>query len=210
MTAPMETWPLQRGDTLSNHDWFPFFGHRFLSSGFVAQAVIEGRRADLGTALILWAEAMRQDPAGTLPDCDVQLAALARFATVADWRAVRAGVLHGWVSVRVEDARCGPDEIRLGHPRMLQGVVEQMHRRKVGRDNAREAGRLAVRKSRIIKKMEEMGLPDYLRADRDGLRRLAEWFEETGAYVTAENLRGALAEVLQWSGDVVPLRRGER
>ncbi|MBY5974998.1 hypothetical protein KUV28_21800, partial [Ferrimonas balearica] len=39
-----------RGDTLSNHDWFPMYGHRFLGSSFVRKAVMQRRRADIGTA----------------------------------------------------------------------------------------------------------------------------------------------------------------
>lgn len=72
-------YPLAWGEMLATHEWIEFHLHRFLTSRMLAYALAEGRRADVATALILWSEAFRQDPAGTLPDDDVQLAALARY-----------------------------------------------------------------------------------------------------------------------------------
>ncbi|CUH68666.1 hypothetical protein TG4357_03727 [Thalassovita gelatinovora] len=205
-----DMWPLRRGDTLSNHDWFPFYTHRFLSSRFLAAAVMEKRRGDIGTAVILWSESMRQDPAGTLPDCDVELASLARFATVEDWQAVKAGVMHGWVPVLVEDDRSGDVITRLGHPGFMQGIVEEMHKRKRGRDGAREAARLAVRKSRIRKKMADLNIQDHIIKDDRAVGMLAEHFEHSDLYVTPDNLRAAMTEVLGYTGEVAhfPNRRG--
>ena len=91
---------------------------------------MEGRRADVGTAVMLWTESLAEDPAGTLPDCDLELASLARFATIADWLEVKDGVLYGWERVEVEDAATGEVETRLGHPGFILGVVEEMAKRK--------------------------------------------------------------------------------
>lgn len=195
-------WPLKRGETLSNHDWFPFYGHRFLASEFVAGAIMEGRRGDVGTAVLLWSESMRQDPAGTLPTTDIALASLARFASIESWMEVKDGVMHGWVPVEVEDERSGETITRLGHPGFMQGVVEGMHKRKKSRDGAREAGRLAVRKSRIRKKMAEMQYEKHLIADDRVVSALAEYFELSELYITPDNLRGAMIEVLGYTGEV--------
>lgn len=201
---PVDPWPLEVGDTLSNHDWFPFYGHRFLSSKFVLSSVMNDRRADIGTAVILWAEAMRQDPGGTLPDCDLELAALARFSSVAAWAEVRETVLHGWRPVLVRDPRTGETFTRLGHIGFMQGVVEEMQSRKRARDGAREAGRLAVKKSRIRKKLGDMRLPDYLIKDDAAIEALADHFDKSDQYITPDNLRGALVAVLGWQGQVAP------
>lgn len=207
-----DMWPLQRGDTLSNHDWFPFFGHRFLASKFLAMAVMEKRRGDLGTAVILWSEAMRQDPAGTLPESDIELATLGRFGSVDEWRAVREGVMYGWVPVLVEDARTGEVATRLGHPGFLQQVVEEMFKRKRGRDGAREAARLAVRKSRIRKKMTDLRIQEHVINDDRVIHSLAEYFEHSDLYVTPDNLRAAMTEVIGYTGEVThfPQRKGGR
>lgn len=205
-----DMWPLKRGDTLSNHDWFPFYGHRFLSSRFLAAAVMEKRRGDIGTAVILWSESMRQDPAGTLPDCDIELASLARFATIEDWQAVRPGVMHGWVPVLVEDDRSGDVITRLGHPSFMQGVVEEMHKRKRGRDGAREAAKVAVRKSRIRAKMREMNVQDHIIKDDRAVALLAEHFGHSDLFITPDNVRAAMVEVLGFTGEVArfPTRQG--
>jgi hypothetical protein len=203
-------WPLKRGDTLSNHDWFPFFGHRFLASKFVALAVMEGRRADLGTAVILWSEAMRQDPAGTLPDCDIELATLARFGSVGEWQAERVGVMRGWVSVSVEDDRTGEVTTRLGHPGFLQGIVEEMFKRKRGRDGAREAARLATRKSRIRKKMADLNIEENIIKDDRVIHVLAEFFESSDLYMTPDNLRIAMTECIGYTGEVAHFPQSKR
>ncbi|WP_245597424.1 hypothetical protein [Leisingera caerulea] len=200
-----DTWPLQRGETLSSHDWFPFFGHKFLSSRFLSKSVMTGRRADIGTALILWAEAMRQDPAGTLPVDDLELADMARFRSLGEWQEVRASVLHGWVEVHVEDPRTHEVEVRLGHPGLIEEIVQDMYKRKRGRDAAREAGRLALKKHKIRKKMGEMGVPEHIIKDDRAITALAEHFEHSELYITPDNVRAAMVEVLGYTGDVTPI-----
>ena len=197
-----DVWPLRRGDTLANHDWFPFHSHRFLASSFVTTALMEQRRGDIGTAVILWSESMRQDPAGTLPDCDIELASLARFSTVGDWLAVKDGVMRGWVTVLVEDGRLGQTIKRLGHPSFMQGVVEQMHKRKRGRDQARVAQGLAVKKSRIRKKMLELRIGEHVVSDDRAVSALADYFKSSDLYITPDNVRTAMIEVLGFSGEV--------
>ncbi|MBY6138541.1 hypothetical protein KUV26_03755 [Leisingera daeponensis] len=200
-----DTWPLQRGETLSSHDWFPFFGHKFLSSRFLSKSVMTGRRADIGTALILWAEAMRQDPAGTLPVDDLELADMARFRSLGEWQEVRESVLHGWETVLVEDPRTGECEERLGHPGLIEEIVQDMYKRKRGRDAAREAGRLALKKHKIRKKMHEMGVPEHIIKDDRAITALAEHFEHSELYITPDNVRAAMIEVLGYTGDVTPI-----
>jgi len=195
-------WPLKRGETLSNHDWWPFYGHSFLGSDFLGRAVMEGRRGDIGTALILWSEAMRQDPAGTLPQSDISLAMLARFSSVDDWRRVRENVLHGWVVVHVEDDRATEPVPRLGNPGLMMEIVMNMNKRRKGRDGARAAAAVSVRKSRIRKKMEDLKVAKSIRDNPDILQRLAEYFEHSDLYITHDNVRRAMADVIGYSGDV--------
>jgi hypothetical protein len=98
-------YPVRKGETLANNDWVEFHVHRFLGSSFVAHSLRNGRREDIATAIFLWSECYRQDPAGTLPDDDVELAQLARYGTdVEAWLEVRASVLHGWEPCLIERA----------------------------------------------------------------------------------------------------------
>ncbi|WP_375698615.1 hypothetical protein [Pseudophaeobacter sp. TrK17] len=202
---PADVWPLRRGDTLSSHDWFPFFTHRFLGSRFLSRCVMTGRREDIGSAMILWAESMRQDPAGTLPPDDIDLADLARFRSIEDWQQARTNVLYGWVSVLVEDARTGEFETRLGHPGMLEEIVQDMHKRKRGRDAARVAGRSALKKHKIRTKMRDMGVQEHIIKDDRAITALAEHFEHSELYITPDNVRAAMAEVLGYTGEVTPI-----
>lgn len=197
-----DMWPLRRGDTLSNHDWFPMYGHRFLGSSFVRKAVMQKRRGDIGTAIILWTEAMREDPAGTLPLDDEELASLAQFGSVEEWLEVKEGVLHGWEVVLVEDDRAVEPGRRLGHPGFMQGVVEEMHKRKVSRDAGRAARNLSVKKSRIKTKMQELQVASHIVENGAILHALAEFFDQSDLHITHDNVRVAMAEVVGFTGEV--------
>ena len=208
-SAP-DLWPLKAGDTLTNHDWFPFAGHEFLGSHFVSRSTMTGHREDIGTRMILWCEAIRQNPAGTLPTDDIDLAFLAKFKTVDDWLAVRERVLFDWVEVLVEDERSGKTYVRLGHADQMEELVKDMHRRKAGRDAAREAGNLALKRHKIRKKMEVSGVPQHIIDDDQAINVLAKYFDESGLYITPENVRTVMIELLGYTGEVVPISAGRR
>ncbi|NVK56672.1 MAG: hypothetical protein HWE26_13760 [Alteromonadaceae bacterium] len=202
-----DLWPLAVGETLSNHDWFPLYGHRLLGSSFVMRATMAGRHDVIGAAVILWAEAMRQDPAGTLPDDDLQLASLARFRSVEEWQERRADVLRGFVPVAVEDGRNGRTITRLGHP-VLEEICFDMLKRKKTRDASRANGQAAVRRSRLKKKMLEVGAPEHMVADDRVVGELLRHFEMSDLYMTPDNVRQAMRDLFGYgvAGGVVPMR----
>lgn len=190
LAATIWFYPLRRGETLSGHDWMPFYINRFLASRFVAHALAENRRADVCNAMLLWCEAMKQDPAGTLPDDDVELARLAGFGPdVAGWKAARAGALYGWEPVEIEDAT-ERDGRRLGHPVIAQ-ICSDMFKRKVGREKGREAGRRAVLKSRVKKQMVLMGQTRMAETEAV-LDAVVEHLDSNGLFVTRDNVRLAM------------------
>lgn len=192
---PDWTYPLNYGDRLSNHDWVPLYVNRLLTSDFVAYACAEGRRGDLGTAIILWAESFKQDPAGTLPDDDVQLAMIARFgADIEGWRRARAGAMHGWVPVSIDNAE-EDDKPRLGHM-VIAGIAKDMHNRKAGRDQAREAGRMATLRSRVRKKLVALRYPKGVHGSDHVVQSIAEWLDQTGLFCNDENIRAAMENVI--------------
>lgn len=186
-------YPLDYGDTLSNHDWVPLYVNRLLTSDFVAYAVAEGRRGDIGTALLLWAESFKQDPAGTLPDDDVLLAQIARYgADVAAWRQVREGALHGWLTTVVEGSGA-VRRARLGHP-VIAEIASDMFRRKSGRDQAREAARLATLRSRVKAKIRVLGFQKHHWDNAQVIGMVAQYLDENRLYATDENVRLAMQE----------------
>ncbi|MFD1913815.1 DUF1376 domain-containing protein [Halodurantibacterium flavum] len=186
-------YPLQMGDTLSNHEWIPLYVNRLLTSQFVADAIAAGRREDIGTALILWCESFKLDPAGALPDNDVQLARLAGFGSdIEAWLRARPGALYGWRVTHVEgDDR--PGRRWLGHE-MIARIAVDMHRRKSGRDQAREAGRMAMLRSRVRAKLRSLGRANL--ADNDHVvATVADWLDKSKLYCTAENVAAGMEEV---------------
>ncbi|OLS43077.1 DUF1376 domain-containing protein [Rhodovulum sulfidophilum] len=202
-------YPLHWGDTLSNHDWVPLYVNRLLTSDFVAYACAEDRRGDIGTALILWAEAFKQDPAGTLPDDDVLLAQIARFGSdIEGWRRVRTGALHGWRPVHVENSE--GRGARLGHP-VIAKIAVDMYQRKRGRDESRERSRLASMRSRVRERIKRLGYrkPHYESAQVIGV--VTDWLSEAGLVVNDDNVRAAMSEAAGIPRDIVSLdhrRRG--
>lgn len=90
------------GETLSSTSSVPFDFKRFLTSTFTAEAIVLGCRADAFTAVVLWMESFRQDPAGTLPNDDLSLARLAGFGADLDaWIRAKPFALYGWSPVHV-------------------------------------------------------------------------------------------------------------
>lgn len=183
-------YPLRSGETLSSNEWIEWQFHRFLSSRFLAYAVAEDRRADIGTALILWSECYRQDPAGTLPDDDVELAALARFASIAEWQAVRAGVLYGWEPCLVIDEHGLERPGRLGHT-VIAHVADASFRRKRGRAQGREAAKLAQTKHRVklqLVRMKRLALSE----NKQLVAVIAQYLMQSDLYASEDNVIAAL------------------
>jgi hypothetical protein len=120
---PVAVYPLRRGEQLMGLQYFALHHHRLLGSRWLSRT----RQEHWGAALVLWARSVgSQDPAGTLPDDDDELARLAEYGRdVAAWRAVREGALWGWVRVMVLDADGAECGLRLAHP-VMTSVVERL------------------------------------------------------------------------------------
>ena len=175
--ADFWAYPLRHGDRLQSYDWMPLYVDRLLSSHFVASAIYNGRRQDISTALLLWAASMKQDPAGTLPDDDIELAQLARFGTdIEGWREARAGALYGWRAVHIDDAPPGARP-RLGHP-LIAEIARDQFSRKRGRATLREAKHARIAENEFA------------------VEQIAQWLRDNDLYVTTENVRVAMETVM--------------
>lgn len=200
-------YPLKLGETVADQDWFPMHFHALLGSQFAADACVAGEdgRAAGFTALLLWCEAFKQDPGGTLPDNDVALARLAGYGPdVAAWKAVRKRAMYGWVPCIVEGDD-GRQVARLGH-RVVADQAAYAWNRKNGRKAGREAARLSQAKWKIKQQMAKAKKPARLIDDDMLVTRIAHWLIRSGLNVTAENVASGLASVGITS--VVPMRRG--
>lgn len=193
-----ECWvyPLKWGQTVADQDWTPLHFHRLLGSDFVAECCAGGMagRAVLGTALLLWAEAMKQDPGGTLPDSDIALARLAGFGPdIEGWRAVRPLALHGWSACMIghEDGMAEPSA-RLGHPVVARNALFAWNR-KDGRKKGREAAHLSNVKWKVRQKMADLRKPQRLIDDDILVTTVARWLVRAGLQVSRENVASGLA-----------------
>jgi hypothetical protein len=187
-------YPLRQGEMVADQDWIPLHFHRLLGSDFVADSCARGveGRAALGTALLLWAESVKQDPGGTLPESDVALARLAGFGPdVSGWRAVRSEALHGWTSCVVED-RDGVHMRRLGH-RLIAEACLFAWNRKNGRKVGREAARVANVRWKVREKMKALRKPERLVKDDMLVGQIADWLIQSGMSVTLDNVASGLA-----------------
>lgn len=203
LVADVWFYPVRRGETLANNDWVEFHVHRFLGSSFVAHALRNRRREDIATAIFLWSECYRQDPAGTLPDDDVELAQLARYGTdVEAWQEVRASVLHGWEPCLIETEAGEHRGGRLGHP-FIAAICERGIKRRAGRAAGREAARLSVTKSRIKKLLVGMTGMARLAQVPEVVDAMTRWLDENGLFITEDNVRAAAITVAGASDGVV-------
>lgn len=187
-------YPLKWGETVADQDWFPLHFHSLLGSQFVAEACVGGEssRAGAFTAVLLWCEAFKQDPAGTLPDNDVALARFAGFGPdIEAWRKVKDLALRGWCSCHIDgDER--RSQGRLGHRVVAEQAVYAWNR-KNGRKLGRDAARLSNVKWKVRQQLEKSKRPARLINDDMLITRLAEWLIQSGLHVTAENVASGLA-----------------
>ncbi|AGT08337.1 hypothetical protein [Paracoccus aminophilus] len=196
MSQASDFWayPLRHGDKLPGYEWMPLYTERLLSSRFVSTAIFAGRREDIGTALLLWAKSMKQDPAGTLPDDDVELAQFASFGTdVGAWREARTVALYGWRPVHIDDAPEGATP-RLAHPVIAEIAKDQFSRRR-GRERGREVAAFAMMKSRVRGKLREIN-HGKVAENEFAVEQIAGWLRDNDLYVTAENVRVAMEDVM--------------
>ena len=203
LAIPDWTYPLRLGDMLSNHEWGPMFHSRLLNSAFVAHALTRGLqgRAAIGTALLLWSASYAQNPAGTLPDDDVELARLAGFGIdLEGWRGLRNGALYGWHPVAVDGGE-GLGRRWLGHETIAANAVD-MFRRKAGREQSRIEAVMAKARYKVRAKLVLMRLP-HLADSAQVVAAVAEWLRTSDLHFTEENVRRGL-EVAAGVPRVVP------
>lgn len=205
-TAPDWLYPLRAGQTLSSNEWVEFHLHRFLASRFLAHMLSQDRRDVVGTAVVLWAESYRQDPAGTLPDDDPSLARLAGFGRdLPGWQAMRGLVLWGWSAVEVRDEADVPVAGGfLGHQVVAQ-IAATSWRRKSGKVQGRAAAAQATLRSRVKDKLEKLGRGQMVK-NPDVVAQVADWLVQADLWATPENVAEAL-HVLHGLPKVVPVAR---
>jgi hypothetical protein len=202
-----EPWvyPLGFGDTLATNDWIEWHVHRFLGSAFLARMKYLDRRDVIGVAVELWSKAYLEDPAGTLPDDDVQLSDKAGFGVdVARWQEMRPLALWGWSPVLIDDQGV-PVAGRLGHRRIAVIALDSW-RRKDGRATAREGMRLAGVKHKVRKRLHDLKRKPFAENDRL-CEEVAKHLMAAGLWVTDDNVLAAL-ETLHGIPRVVNLKGG--
>jgi len=149
-----DEYPLPIGARLRG-DWYPFYIDRFLGSRLVSTM----DRDAAFVAIVLWTASMRQDPAGTLPDNDAELAHLAGFGRdLSGWLDVRArGALRKWRPYLCLSSGSGEaEQIRLGHPVVATVALDAVTRIHEQSERGRRAAERALA-SRMRKLMKAAG-----------------------------------------------------
>ena len=138
--ADIDHYPLDAAERLTSHFFVTFYHRRWLNSRFRLSAPPMVR----GLALDLILISQDQTPVGTLPDDDVQLAALLML-DLREWQALRRAEwspLYKWVP-----CLCGTER-RLMHPVVLEAVQDAIGRRRKRAEEG-EAGRRRKRIERL-------------------------------------------------------------
>lgn len=167
MTDDLPVYPLPSGKRLSKFDWFPMYTQRFLGSKFFSSHDLDV----VGAAVSLWCQSMLQDPAGTLPDDDVQLACMMGFRGNPDaWLSLRErGALYGFSACCVE----GSTEVRLAHPVVTEvalGMVERDRETQGEFQRRSESGRVR----RMRGQLKKAGFSPSFYADEERVLRVIE------------------------------------
>ncbi len=120
--------PLTPADCdLRDSKFMPIYAQALLNSGFNAMADDMAWRA----GVTLWLKAWHQVPAGSLPDADEDLCALAGLGRdLKGWQAIRDKALRGWTLC---------DDGRLYHPLIAEAALEAWISRLMGQISAATA-----------------------------------------------------------------------
>ena len=189
--GPLPVYPLRLGQTATRLDRMQIHVHRLIGSAWLSRSTHEER----GAALSLWAHSTgTQDPAGTLPDDDRELARLAEFGVdIEGWRRCRAGALHGWARVRVLREGGEPGPVRLAHPLMTEVACAMIEMLDAGAQ--RKADDLArKRRGRLREQMVKVGASKM--AERwESVDAVMAWLVARGLSFSAGNVREACEAV---------------
>lgn len=183
--APLFQYPIPVGVRLEGHGWFQFHHAWWRTSDFRKYADREVRAVwfDLLSA------SQDEDPVGTLPVAEADLAWIARVS-LEDWKRLMARTytpLHGW-----QRCVCSDGKFRLYHPKLLtvtEGAARSRTAAEERRASDRERKRLKELPERIIraggtqKMTEDMGY--VIRLDQYLLEVLPEGKSRTIASVRA-------------------------
>ncbi|SDX90019.1 hypothetical protein SAMN05444336_112104 [Albimonas donghaensis] len=177
-------------------DWIPLHHERLLGSRFAA--TVDPAAGFYG--MMLWARAAVQDPAGTLPTDDVELAFLAGFGRdLAGWEAVRGGALYGWEPMIClppdEGATIDDGVVRLGHPFLVKVIAQTLQRLSDSRASSQRGSERALR-SRLKRIMrEKCGAHAGLTERDDYVSAVMAFLHERDLRWRADNVARAMAEV---------------
>ena len=194
----LPSYPLLPGQRLDSRHYVPWYFDRFLTSRYVA--TVEPAAGFYG--IILWAESLRQDPAGTLPEDDRELARLAGFGRdVAGWREVREGALYGWMPCLVGAG--GEYTRRLMHRTVAEVAVGQIVAMASQRAEL-EAGAERMRLSRLRGLMKRVGCNKRMTEDDQVVERVDRFLSERVNGRRSVDAVRAAVERVSLSDTVVP------
>lgn len=172
-------------------DWFPFYHKRFRDSEFAA--TVDFAAGFL--AIRLWAASAEQDPPGTLPDDDRQLAQLAGLGRdVESWRKYReAGALDGFEPVTCADDVC--EIVRLGHPVVAEVMCEVVRRMDEWKRRSQE-GASRRKRSRLREVMtKHCGAHAGLTQRDEFVDAVQDWLDARGLEKRPAHVREAMQAV---------------
>lgn len=180
-------YPIPVGVRLESHGWFQFHHSWWRTSEFRRDADREVRAVFFD----LLAGAQDEDPVGTLPTADRELAWIARI-TLDDWLNLSArpvSPLRGWLRCVVSDGR-----VRLYHPKLLL-VTGEAARSKVEAEQRRADDRERKRLKDLPDRILRAGGSQRMAQDLAYVVRLDQYLVEhleTGMSRTVARVREAM------------------
>lgn len=168
--AELPEYPAELCDPHLTADYFTMFWHdRWLSS----RLHLTGTMAVQGAALNLFFLARKQVPVGSLPADEAMLSRLLRI-DLAEWRGLMAQPvtpLHQWKQYTYEDG------VVLGHPVVIEVARDALTKRE-HRKASSEAKSVAIRQTRLVELMRDLGCAKGLCEDKVLVERLDAWLLE--------------------------------
>ena len=166
--ADLPVYPILASERLDGHSFVKWHTARWLSSRSSKLCSFEVQ----GMMRHLFDLCQTENPIGTLPDDDDELAVMLRCspARVREWRTADLGPLRNW-------ARCRSDGVvRLMHPVVIEQIQDALERRAMAQ-LSKEQKAVAARMERLRRALLANGVSKEVVADEMLIGRIDEWLE---------------------------------
>lgn len=180
-------YPLLLGQDVSNLEFHPAYHHRAMGSPLWSTSTGDEFKA---TVALVYASIATQDPGGTLPMAEAELAHHALCGLdMGLWQRVRSFALRGWEPVQILNADGAAVSVRYAHAE-VEAIAVGMWQLKVTAKAKAASRRVSQQCARVRDQLRRLG-QEHVAESEATVDRIRDWLDERDLIISRENVRDA-------------------